>query len=383
MQQAERAIFDLRRGHPVFLQEAAADGALIAAVETMAEFQPHELRELGGGPLRLILSTRRAEALGLPPTDPTASAVCVELPESVTAEQILALVCGEDIMPPEELGHMTTADAAGLETVAVDLTRSARLLPAALAVRARPAEASPLAEQLRTQSILTVPIREAQRLISTPRLRMSWISTAEVPLEDATYTRFVLFRESNGMLEHVAILIGHQDQWPDPVPVRVHSACLTGDLFGSLRCDCGEQLRRSVRLIRDAGGGVLLYMAQEGRGIGLANKLRAYTLQSCGLDTVDADRVLGFRDDERRYDSAVFMLQELGVDRIALFTNNPEKVRALETGGVQVLERRPMHGRVHDHNRGYLRTKADRAGHMLQDLLDNNEGSQDTSGNNS
>ncbi|MCK8515725.1 GTP cyclohydrolase II RibA [Methylonatrum kenyense] len=383
MQQAERAIFDLRRGHPVFLQETAADGAVIAAVETMTDVQAEELRELGGGPLRLVLSARRAEALGLPPVDPDAPAVCVELPETVTAEQILALVCGEDIMPPEELGHMNVSDAAGLETVAVDLTRSARLLPAVLAVRARTDSEAPLAEQLRSQSVLTVPLREAQRLISTPRLRMSWISTAEVPLEDAGHTRFVLFRESNGMLEHVAILIGHQDQWPDPVPVRVHSACLTGDLFGSLRCDCGEQLRRSVRMIREAGGGVLLYMAQEGRGIGLANKLRAYTLQSSGLDTVDADRVLGFRDDERRYDSAVFMLQELGVDRIALFTNNPEKVRALETGGIQVLERRAMHGRVHDHNRGYLRTKAARAGHMLEDLLDETDRDEEPPGRSS
>lgn len=370
MQQAERAIFDLRRGHPVYLQDRG-QGVLVAAVETMPDQQAAELRELGAaGPLRLVLSTRRAEALGITPPDAGASAVCVDLPDAVTAEQILALVCGEDTMPPEELGSMRVSMAGPLETVAVDLTRSGRLLPAVLACPAAATPDSDLADALQNQTILSVPVTDAQRLISTPRLRMSWISTAEVPLEDATDTRFVLFRESNGMLEHVAILIGKQTGWPDPVPVRVHSACLTGDLFGSLRCDCGEQLRRSVRMIRESGGGVLLYMAQEGRGIGLANKLRAYTLQSCGLDTVDADRVLGFRDDERRYDSAVFMLQELGVERIALLTNNPEKVSALEAGGIQVLERRAMHGRVHDQNRGYLRTKASRSGHMLQELLD-------------
>ena len=128
----------------------------------------------------------------------------------------------------------------------------------------------------------------------------------------------MLFREANGIFEHVAVLVGSREHWPDPVPVRIHSACFTGDLFGSLRCDCGEQLRGSLRHFAAHGGGVLLYLAQEGRGIGLGNKLRAYSLQQQNLDTVEADNTLGFDADERQFDAAVQMLQHLQIERVQL-----------------------------------------------------------------
>jgi len=179
----------------------------------------------------------------------------------------------------------------------------------------------------------------------------------------------MLFREANGVVEHVAVLIGDPAAWPDPVPVRLHSACLTGDLFGSLRCDCGEQLRGSLRSFVAGGGGVLLYLHHEGRGIGLGNKLRAYALQQEGLDTVDADGVLGFGADERDYEAAVGMLRHLGVERVRLLTNNPEKVRALEEGGIDVVSRQPLHGTLNRHNLPYVRAKVDRAGHWLRDML--------------
>jgi GTP cyclohydrolase II len=179
----------------------------------------------------------------------------------------------------------------------------------------------------------------------------------------------MLFREPNTLLEHVAILIGERSEWPDPIPVRLHSACLTGDLFGSLRCDCGEQLHRSLRSFEEGGGGLLLYMQQEGRGIGLGNKLRAYAIQEEGLDTVDADRVLGFGADERCYSAAVGVLRHLGIDRVKLLTNNPEKVHALESGGISVVVREPLHGTLNDHNLRYVRAKVHRAGHWLGDML--------------
>ena len=168
----------------------------------------------------------------------------------------------------------------------------------------------------------------------------------------------------------MAVLVGDRRRWPDPVPVRIHSACLTGDLFGSLRCDCGEQLRGSLRVFTASGGGVLLYLAQEGRAIGLGNKLRAYTLQQQGLDTIDADCTLGFGADERLYDAAVEMLRHLEVDRVRLLTNNPEKVRALRDGGIEVVEREALYGTLNRHNLSYVKAKASRAGHWLGDLLE-------------
>ena len=153
------------------------------------------------------------------------------------------------------------------------------------------------------------------------------------------------------------------------MPVRIHSACLTGDLFGSLRCDCGDQLRGSLRVFAASGGGVLLYLAQEGRGIGFGNKLRAYTLQQEGLDTVDADYTLGFGADERRYDAAVEMLRHLRIDRVQLLTNNPEKVRAVRDGGVRVVDRQPLYGTLNRHNLRYVSAKLQRAGHWLGEML--------------
>src|SRR5690606_25062404 len=172
-----------------------------------------------------------------------------------------------------------------------------------------------------------------------------------------------LFRDEIGHSEHVAVVIGRPN-FDDVVPVRLHSACLTGDLLGSLRCDCGEQLRTAVSRIASLGGGVLLYLDQEGRGIGLPNKLRAYVLQDAGLDTVDADRHLGFLADERSYDVAAVLLRQLGITRIKLLTNNPQKINALREHGIEVLGRLPLVGSTNTHNERYLRAKLERAGHL-------------------
>ena len=168
-------------------------------------------------------------------------------------------------------------------------------------------------------------------------------------------TQIVAFRGSDDGEEHVALVIGAFGGQP-PL-VRLHSECLTGDVFGSLKCDCGPQLKEALRIIGDAGGGVLLYLRQEGRGIGLANKLRAYALQDRGLDTVDANRRLGFADDERDYAHAAAMLRALGIDRVRLLTNNPAKVAGLEAAGIAVVERVAHHMPANPHNADYLATK--------------------------
>ena len=236
---------------------------------------------------------------------------------------------------------------------AIALAKAAQLLPAMLVVEAA-ANAIP-ADVLQISAA-------AAGLTGQHATSLSRVSEARVPLHDCEDSRLIVFRDLRDGREHVAVLVGRPDL-ERAVPLRVHSACLTGDLLGSLRCDCGEQLRSAVRRLAAAGGGILLYLAQEGRGIGLANKLRAYQLQDAGFDTIDADRQLGFSADERDYGAAVAVLRELGIRQVQLFTNSPHKTRALQDAGISVTEVGALHGTPNRHNARYIRTKQDRAGH--------------------
>ena len=177
----------------------------------------------------------------------------------------------------------------------------------------------------------------------------------------------MIFRDAIGGAS-TAVIVGKPD-FAQPVPLRLHSACLTGDVFGSRRCDCGDQLRLALAQLEQQGGGIILYLEQEGRGLGLANKMRTYQLQDAGLDTVDANTVLGFDDDERDYGVAVRMLQILGCTRVRLLTNNPAKLDGLAAAGIEVSGRVPLHGPINADNRRYLTAKATRAGHKLDHLL--------------
>ncbi|HEX8388170.1 MAG TPA: GTP cyclohydrolase II, partial [Sphingomonas sp.] len=193
--------------------------------------------------------------------------------------------------------------------------------------------------------------------------RLSLAVRARLPVAFAEDAEIAAFRSPESADEHVALLIGRPDGRP-PL-VRLHSECLTGDVLGSLKCDCGSQLQAAIKAIADAGWGVLLYLRQEGRGIGLVNKLRAYALQDQGFDTVDANTRLGFAVDARDFGVAARMLTLLSQDRVRLLTNNPAKVAGLEAAGVRVVERVPHHLPPNPHNERYLATKRDRTGHQL------------------
>ena len=203
--------------------------------------------------------------------------------------------------------------------------------------------------------------------IAAETLRL--VARATVPLKDAEQSEIAAFRSADGGPEHYAILVGDKSSaglaTPGPVLTRIHSECFTGDLLGSLKCDCGDQLRGAIKTIKESGGGVLLYLAQEGRGIGLMNKLRAYRLQDEGYDTLEANTRLGFAEDERLYDIAAKMLQILGYQRVRLLTNNPAKISALQGAGIDVTERVPHSFPDNLHNREYLRTKSVKAGHLF------------------
>jgi GTP cyclohydrolase II len=202
---------------------------------------------------------------------------------------------------------------------------------------------------------------------------------ASIPLEGGIAARFVVFRDAIGGTA-TAVVVGMPD-FSKPMPVRLHSACLTGDVFGSRRCDCGDQLRLALRCLDERGGGIILYLEQEGRGLGLANKMRAYRLQDAGLDTLDANATLGFEDDERDYGVAARMLRILGCTRVRLLTNNPAKLDGLVQAGIEVVGRIPLQGPVNADNRRYLTAKATRAGHKLDHLLGALAETGDTPGN--
>jgi GTP cyclohydrolase II len=220
------------------------------------------------------------------------------------------------------------------------------------------------AQQLAAEGLNSVSTAEINSYQSASALSLRAVAEARVPLVDAENARVIAFRPSDGGTGHIAIVIGDPDP-RQPVLTRLHSECFTGDLLGSLRCDCGDQLRGAIAAISRAGSGVLLYLAQEGRGIGLVNKLRAYNLQDAGLDTFDANEQLGFDADERVYLPAAEMLRQLGFSRVRLLTNNPDKVAALTRCGIEVAERVPHVFPSNEHNERYLATKKTRQGHLL------------------
>ena len=195
------------------------------------------------------------------------------------------------------------------------------------------------------------------------------MAEAPVPLADAEHSHFMFFREGGGFLEHVAVLIGPRESWPDPVPVRLHSACLTGDLFGSLRCDCGEQLRGSLHHFKNRGGGVLVYLDQEGRGIGLGNKIRATPSRRRGWTPSTRTACSASAPTSGATMPGVAILRHLEIARVELLTNNPDKVRAVEEGGIEVVERTPLYGGINRHNLRYVQAKVDRSGHWLMDMI--------------
>lgn len=189
------------------------------------------------------------------------------------------------------------------------------------------------------------------------------VAEASLPTEFAAF-RLRAYRARNGK-EHIALFLGLDAVTDEPPLVRVHSECLTGDALFSQRCDCGPQLHESMRRVGEAGRGAIVYLRQEGRGIGLLNKIRAYALQDQGDDTVDANRHLGFPDDGRDYLPAVAILEDLGIHRLRLMTNNPRKVKALTQAGIEIVERIPLVVGRNPHNRRYLATKATRLGHLI------------------
>jgi GTP cyclohydrolase II len=302
---------------------------------------------------RLALTMSRARFLGID----TAGAITLVLPEGAGVEEIMRLAVDGKADPAAAMA--VRAAAGAVESSALELMKLAQRFPAALvASAAAAAECGLLVVDADAVSGFRSAIVDSLRIASG----------AQVPLRDGVKARFVVFNDALGA-EAVAVVI-MQPNLAEPVPVRMHSACLTGDVFGSRRCDCGDQLQLALEQIAALGGGIILYLDQEGRGLGLANKVRTYQLQDAGFDTVDANTTLGFDDDEREYGVAARMLRMLGCARIQLLTNNPAKIGGLSHFGIDVVGRLPLVAPVNGDNRRYLAAKARRAGHRIDGVLE-------------
>ncbi len=343
-----RAAHDMRLGLPVGVR---ADGELwlVAAVETLGQARWQALHTMGA-PL-LALTAWRADTLHIPPYD--GDLVRIELPESADLAWLKAVADPSIDLATPLKGPFKAARSgeSGPHRAAIALCKKAHLLPAALVVAA----------QSLPEGLLLLDIGD---IAAARPARLHEVSSARVPLEVSKLGRVHVFRPDDGSEEHYAIEIGSADR-SQPVLARLHSACFTGDLVGSLKCDCGPQLRAALAQIGEEGAGVLLYMNQEGRGIGLANKMRAYSLQDEGFDTVEANHRLGFEDDERNFELGAQMLKALGFTAVRLLTNNPAKLAKMQSSGVRVAERVPLKTGKNPHNVEYLSIKAKKSGHLL------------------
>ncbi len=347
----ERGLNEFRSERPIIMT-AKNEVAVVMPVDGMTEERLGAYRTLcGAAQPRLVISSRRARALGVESAGP----VGVAIGELHTAAALFALASDTQVAR-----HVEVVPAGEVAEGAIALAKLAKRLPALLVADGRVAAAN-------EASLVTVEADAVARFRAASMAELTLAAEATIPLAGDIPARFVIFRDHTGETP-TAIVVG-KPNFAEPVAVRLHSACLTGDVFGSRRCDCGDQLRLALNQLAHHGGGVILYLEQEGRGLGLANKIRTYRLQDAGLDTVDANTVLGFDDDERDYGIAVRMLQMIGCTRVRLLTNNPSKLDGLADAGIDVSGRVPLQGPINPDNRRYLTAKARRAGHHLDHLL--------------
>ena len=343
----DRAISEFRSGRPVLVR-AGDNLALVLSAELAEGDLVGRLDGLAGGKAHLALSAARLRRLGAKSRAETGILAMPTL--DLARVEMLALRTDGKVDAP-------VAPASVMDDAALELARLSLVLPAAIVV---PVSAKAIAGE----PLVEVAIEAVNSYRGAQAATLTIVGRAPVPLEGAPETEFVVFRGGEGLRDQVAIIVGKPDL-TSAVPVRLHSACLTGDLFGSLKCDCGDQLRETVQWMAENEGGILLYLDQEGRGNGISNKMRAYKLQSQGWDTYDADEVLGFDLDQRHFDFAATMLKQLGVTRVTALTNNPLKVGAIKAAGVEVAATQRVLGRPNVHNVRYLASKRDRAGHFI------------------
>lgn len=335
-----RAVDALRRGSGIRVTNGKQSCGLFP-VECLDEALLARVRAHGS----LLITGIRAQSL-----IPAAAADAVSIPlSSLSYEQVKALADPTQPQLPLPPLHFTAGDARMLQ-----LVKYASLLPAVLVF---PLD---LADSFWPELCLD----DLEHYAHSPLPPITQTASSRLPIKGAEDCEIKSFRVAYATSTHLLLVVGQPEQTATPL-VRVHSSCITGDILGSLRCDCGDQLALALDAIKAEGAGLLIYLHQEGRGIGITNKIRAYQLQEMGVDTYEANRLLGYGEDERDFAIAAAILKKEGYDRIRLLTNNPSKREKLEVHGVTIVDRVPLVAPPGDHNHAYIEAKAKKAGHLF------------------
>ena len=358
MEQTARLRSDLRLGRPILIKNKNNSG-LIFAVETLKKNTVKDIKKTHLKSSHLAITARRAKTLNAIPYDGDIARIV--LTDHVSHHWMVSTANPAlDLQNPLK-GPFSTlrSGEAQISRAAIALCKKAQLLPAALVVNLSEKE-------FKNYKSLGFLWQNSDDIleVSVDPSSLYEASAANLPLKGMTDSRIYVFRDSNSFSEHYAIVVGNPRK-EDPLLLRIHSACFTGDVIGSLKCDCGAQLQNSMNTISKNESGMLLYLNQEGRGIGLANKMRAYELQNQGFDTVEANHRLGFEDEERDLKLGAQIVGILGFKRIRLLTNNPKKVASLSDFGLIVEERIGLLTEPTKENAAYLLTKASKSGHLL------------------
>ncbi|MBT6122097.1 MAG: GTP cyclohydrolase II [Candidatus Puniceispirillum sp.] len=368
----DRACAELRRGGAVVVRLPSGEAAIFKAVEIAHDHDFLELKTLAGSDTLLALTANRMSSLG---HSIRQNKPCATLSSAThTAARAFEMALGKPAADDAYDAYTVIPEKAGsLADNATRLLRVAKLIPAALMARLRFRDIAMQDRWALENNLLIVEARDIDQYNEDAAASLRETTRAKVPLALAEDAEIIMFRAAAGGEEHFAVLIGDplgndtgKDTGEDHVPlVRLHSQCVTGDVLGSLKCDCGDQLKATLAMMSREGNGVLVYLAQEGRDIGLLNKMRAYALQDGGLDTVDANHMLGFDTDERGFLPAAKILQALGINKMRLITNNPDKIAQMQAQGFNISERVPLNISENPFNADYLKTKKTRTGHMI------------------
>ena len=363
----ERAISELRRGGKVVISDNNTGvSILLASAELIQLDTVDTLSNLARSRPNIILSANRCRAIGIN-SDKKPCSILINKYWSLSDIMSLCLSLYNHDKPKMD-GVITESDN-GLVSASLLILRQARLLPAGLMALINNISIDSINEWSFKKNLIHIALDDiiAYEKVSADSLVME--VRASVPIAYTDNCEIIIFRPKDGGNEHFCLVFGKTRKFSS-IPqentlVRIHSQCITGDILDSLKCDCGEQLKASIKLMAEANEGILIYLAQEGRDIGLLNKLRAYFLQDKGMDTVQANENLGFNDDERLYYPAKEILSQLKINQIKLITNNPKKVEHITHLGIEVTKRIPIKIAPNKHNKKYLETKQKKSGHFL------------------
>ena len=365
----ERAISELRRGGKLVVSDInTGTCVLLIAAELIENETIQNLSELSQSRPSIILSANRSNAIGINVKNQPSS---ILIKKQWSKNDILSLC-----MPlyghkrPIMNGVILESNNSIISSCLLVL-RQARLLPAGLMSIVSNIAIENISQWSFKNDFLNVEVSDITSYETSNAESLTMSVRAKVPIANTDNCEIIIFRPKDGGDEHFCLLFGKTRNILETlnhkqIPlVRVHSQCITGDVLESLKCDCGQQLKESIKMMSKANEGILIYLAQEGRDIGLLNKLRAYTLQEKGMDTVEANIALGFDDDERLYYPAKQILEKLNIDTLKLITNNPKKVDHLSNLGINVKKRIPIKIEANKHNKKYLETKSEKSGHIL------------------